>query len=193
MSDTTKPSPPAGDATEAADAVQVEDVGDIIRIVDPELDVDAIMAEIRANLAKRPPLDPDPSSLVYQPSQAALLSTQNELEWLVEQASECQRDLYVGDQLRPASGLIGGLATRAKRPIHQLTRFYVDLLARKQAALEGHVVRALDVLTKRSASTQEELAKLRQEVEQLRQELAEARGASPAEPSEGQPATPSLR
>ena len=156
--------------------VETVDVGEIIRIVDPELDVDAIMAEIRANLAKRPPLDPDPSGLVYRAGDAALLSAQSELEWEVEQAVECQRDVSIADQLRPGAGFVGELATRVKRPLHQLVRFYVDLLIRKQSALDGHVVRSLQLLTQRVAAAQEENAKLRAEIAELRKEIAAARG-----------------
>ena len=151
------------------------EVGDIIRIVDPELDVDAIMAEIRANLASRPPLDPDPSELVDRPGEAASLSAEAELEWELEQAVDAQRDLGVADQLRPGAGLVGSLATRVKAPLHQLARFYVDLSVQKQAALQGHVVRALRLLAEQSAARQEETARLRAEVEALRKELAALR------------------
>ena len=155
---------------------EVVDVGEIIRIVDPELDVDAIMAEIRANLAGRAPLDPDPSSLVYRPGEAALLSAQSELEWELEHATDAQRDLGVADQLRPGTGLVGSLATRVKAPLHQLARFYVDLSVQKQASLQGHVVRALRLLSQQAAARQEETVRLRAEVDELRRELAALRG-----------------
>jgi hypothetical protein len=168
----------------AGTEVETVDVGEIIRIVDPELDVDAIMAEIRANLAKRPALDPDPSGLVYRAGDAALLSAQSELEWEVEQAIECQRDVSIADQLRPGAGFVGELATRVKRPLHQLVRFYVDLLIRKQSALDGHVVRSLQLLTQRVAATQEENAKLRAEVADLRAKL-ETGGDAPSPSGRG--------
>jgi hypothetical protein len=163
-------------APEPAAPTTTVDVGEIIRIVDPELDVDAIMAEIRANLAGRAPLDPDPSGLVYRPGDAALLSAQGELEWELEQAVDAQRDLAVADQLRPGAGLVGTLATRVKAPLHQLARFYVDLSLQKQAVLHGHVVRALRLLSQQAAARQEETARLRAEVDELRRELAALRG-----------------
>ena len=89
------------------------DVSEIIRIVDDEIDVDAIMAEIRARLAGRTPLDPDPSGLTYTPSAGA----ESELEWAIEEAAESARDLQIGDQLQPGAGPVGRLATRAKRPL----------------------------------------------------------------------------
>src|SRR5437867_4628925 len=79
------------------------DVGEIIRIVDDQIDVDAIMAEIRANLAGRPPLEPDPSGLSYSPAAGA----ESELEWAIEEAAESARDLQIGDQLQPGAGLFG--------------------------------------------------------------------------------------
>ena len=184
-SGTPAPDPPEGEGTrlagpaDPAPSAQPVDPSEIIRIVDPELDVDAIMAEIRAKLAGRAPLDPDPSGLVYRPGDAALLSTESELEWELEQAADAQRDLGVSDQLRPGAGPVGALATRLKAPLHQLARFYVDLSVQKQAALQGHVVRALRLLARQGARSAEECARLRAEVEQLRREIAALRGHAP--------------
>lgn len=133
------------------------EVGEIIRIVDPELDVDAIMAEIKARLASRAPLDPDPPGLVYRATDAA----QSELEWELEQAAEAARDLGIGDQLRPGAGLVAGLATRLKRPLHQLVRFYVDLSVQRQASVQGHVVRALQLLAAENGRLRAEVAELK--------------------------------
>ena len=110
------------------------------------------------------------------PRSAARLSAESELEWELEQAVDAQRDLGVSDQLRPGVGVVGSLATRVKAPLHQLARFYVDLSVQKQAALQGHVVRALRLLGQQSAARQEEVARLRAEVEELRRELAALRG-----------------
>jgi hypothetical protein len=138
------------------------DVGEIIRIVDDEIDVDAIMAEIRARLAGRPPLDPDPSSLTYTPAAGA----QSELEWALEEAAESARDLQIGDQLPPGAGLVGRLTTRAKRPLHQLTRFYVELLATRQSAVNRPLVRAVELLARRVAEQERELAELRRRLDE---------------------------
>jgi hypothetical protein len=171
--ETTAAEPPSAGAAAPTTTV---DVGEIIRIVDSELDVDAIMAQIRANLAGRAPLDPDPSGLVYRPGEAALLSAQGELEWELDQAIDAQRDLGVADQLRRRAGLFGALANRARAPLHQVARFYVDLSVQKQAVLQGHVVRALRLLSQQAVARQEETARLRAEVEELRRELAALRG-----------------
>jgi hypothetical protein len=150
-----------------------EQMGEIVRIVDSELDVDAILEEIRANLAKRPPLDPDPASFVYRPGDVTSISGQMEIDWQIEQAAEYARTLTVGDQLRPGLGAVSRITTRLKRPLHQLVRYYVDLLAQRQSALEGHVVGALRGLAARSSANEEELKKLRAEIERLRAKLAE--------------------
>jgi hypothetical protein len=139
------------------------DPGEIIRIVDDEIDVDAIMAEIRANLAGRARLDPDPSGLTYTPAAGA----ESELEWAIEEAAESARDLQIGDQLPPGTGLVGRLATRAKRPLHQLTRFYVELLATRQSAVNRPLVRAVELLGKRVAEQQREIAELRRRLDEL--------------------------
>jgi hypothetical protein len=140
------------------------DVGEIIRIVDDQIDVDAIMDEIRANLDRRPRLEPDPSALSYTPAAGA----ESELEWAIEEAGEGARDLQIGDQLRPGVGLAGRLVARVKRPLHQLTRFYVDLLATRQSAVNRPLVRAVELLAKRVAEQEREIAELRREVARLR-------------------------
>ena len=161
----------------------IEELGEIVRIVDPELDVEAILAEIRENLAKRPPLDPDPRDLVYRPAEAATLAAQSEVEWLVDQASALQRDLMIGERLQARPGLVGSLAVRVKRPLHQLSRFYVELLAQKVARLDDSLIRAVSILANRSARTDDELAALRREVKELRAQLAALRGESDQPPA----------
>jgi len=63
-----------------------------------------------------------------------------------------------------------------KRPLHQLARFYVELLAQKVARLDDAVIRALSIIATRSNRVDDELAALRQEVRQLEAQLAELRG-----------------
>jgi hypothetical protein len=128
------------------------DVGEIIRIVDDQIDVDAIMAEIRTNLANRTKLDPDPSGLTYTPAEGA----QSELEWAVDEARAAAGDMAVGDQLPP-----GGLVNRLKRPLHQLARYYVELLGARQAGVNRPLIRAVELLAAENARLRAEIAELR--------------------------------
>jgi transposase len=96
-----------------------------------------------------------------------------EIDWQIDQAAEYVRTLTIGDQLRPGLGAVSQITTRLKRPLHQLVRYYVDLLAQRQSTLEGHVVGALRGLAARSSANEDELKKLRAEVEQLRARVAE--------------------
>jgi hypothetical protein len=128
------------------------DVGEIIRIVDDQIDVDAIMAEIRANLASRPKLDPDPSGLTYTAAEGA----SSELEWAVDEARAAAGDLAIGDQLPH-----GGVVNRLKRPLHQLARYYVELLAARQAGVNRPLIRAVELLAAENARLRAELAELR--------------------------------
>ena len=128
------------------------DVGEIIRIVDDQIDVDAIMAEIRSNLASRPKLDPDPSGLTYTPAEGA----QSELEWAVDEARAAAGDMAIGDQLPP-----GGVVNRLKRPLHQLARYYAELLATRQAGVNRPLIRAVELLAAENARLRAEIAELR--------------------------------
>ena len=130
------------------------DVGEIIRIVDDQIDVDAIMAEIRANLAKRPKLEPDPTGFTYTPAEGI----QSELEWAVDEARAAAGDMAVGDQLPP-----GGLVNRLKRPLHQLARYYVELLAARQSGVNRPLIRAVELLAAENARLRAEVAELRAE------------------------------
>ena len=130
------------------------DVSEIIRIVDDQIDVDAIMAEIRANLAKRPKLEPDPTGFTYTPAEGI----QSELEWAVDEARAAAGDLGIGEQLPP-----GGIVSRLKRPLHQLARYYVELLAARQSGVNRPLIRAVELLAAENARLRAEIAALRTE------------------------------
>jgi hypothetical protein len=138
----------------SSDPASAPDVAEIIRIVDDEIDVDAIMAEIRANLARRPKLEPDPSGFTYTHAEGV----ESELQWAVDEARAAAGDLAIDDQL-PRTGIVA----RFKRPLHQLARFYVELFAERQDGVNRPLVRAVELLAAENARLSAEIAALRQE------------------------------
>lgn len=145
------------------DVPTAEELGDIIRIVDPEIDVDAIMAEIRDNLASRPPLDPDPSKVAFV----------NEVDrWLIEEANGAIASIRVGNRSpEPTGGFLSRLSIRAKVPLHQLSQYYVDLLAANVMRVDNLIVSILMRMTERAQQQRNDVSELQAQVALLRTEI----------------------
>ena len=153
-----------------SDVPTAEELGEIISIVDPEIDVDAIMAEIRANLASRPPLDPDPSKV-------ALV---NEVDrWLIEEANGAISSLRVGNRSPvPAGGFLSRISSRAKVPLHQLAQYYVDLLAVNVMRVDNLIVSILMRMTERATQQRNDINELQAQVAKLRTEITALKAAA---------------
>ncbi len=146
------------------DVPTAEELGDIIRIVDPEIDVDAIMAEIRVNLASRAPLDPDPSKVAFV----------NEVDrWLIEEANGAIASIRVGNRSpAPMGGILSRISSRAKAPLHQLSQYYVDLLAANVMRVDNLIVSILMRMTERAQQQRNDISELQAQVATLRTEIA---------------------
>jgi len=151
---------------------RTDDLEDIIEIRDPEINVAEIMARIRENLAKREPSDPEIDSLVFDPGLGGFISLEDGLKQSLQQANLVCDKIYVGDQIRSATGLKDQLANRLRRPLHSLVRFYTDILSSKQVAFNSAAVRVLNSLAQKQ---EREVLKSREDIEQLRRELEELR------------------
>ena len=151
---------------------RTDDLDEIIEIRDPEINVAEIMARIRENLAKREPLAPEVDSLVFDPGLGGFISVEEGIKQSLQQANLVYDKVYVGDQIRPTAGLKDRLASPLRRPLHNLVRFYVDILSSKQVAFNSSAVRFLNAITEKLERGEK---KSQEELEQLRAELAELR------------------
>lgn len=165
----------------------MDNLEEVFEIRDSEINVAEIMAQIRANLKRRPPLYPDADAFAYQPSGAAFLSVEDELQYHLEQAQDGHDHIFVGDQLRIPHSPLDRFLNKIRRPFHQLVRFYADLLAHKQVAFNASVVGALGALSAKLAAREEQLAQLRREVEELRQQIEKLRAEMPARSPNNRP------
>lgn len=174
------------------------DIANVLRIDDPEVDVDAIVARIRKNLADREPIDVDVSALLKRfgadlnrPSVQDLDLAIGTLRLLLDNPIPSQR-------IRPAHGSVGRFLNRLRRPLHDIVRFYVDPHASRQTEMawlildalvavraREEVLRAesgsafalgvrLEALARDAEAMRAELAALRQEVAELRENRASA-------------------
>lgn len=155
-----------------AEASAIDDLDDIIEIRDPEIDVNQIIARIREDLKKRPPLNIDFSALRFDPTGSSG-PVDDRFLFNARRARQLGDKVFVGDQLMAPSGTVGKLLHPLRRQMHQLTRFYVDLLAGRQAVVNGHLVEALDALGEQHKAA---LAR----IETLEREIAALRAGEPA-------------
>jgi len=65
------------------------------------------------------------------------------LSYHVRQAELVYGDIFVDDQMRRSSGLLGMALSRLRQPLHSLVRFYIDSLAVRQAGFNFFLAKAL--------------------------------------------------
>lgn len=148
-----------------------DDLAGVFEIRDEQIDVAAIMAEIRARLRQRRPLDVDLDALVFRPGGSAFASLEEEVRYYLDQARAGNERLVVGEQLRaqrtrPLDPL--------RRAFHQLVQYYVDALAQRQRAVNADVLSAMAALLHRVTALAEEQQRI---ITALRAELERTRGA----------------
>ncbi|HID63742.1 MAG TPA: hypothetical protein EYP49_13540 [Anaerolineae bacterium] len=149
-----------------------ERISEIIEIRDSEIDVEAIVAQIRENIRRRKQAHPElfdlelPTFPVGEPSPDEAAGDEA-LTFNLRQAAITSDEISVMmSPVKSSLPVIGSLWTTFKRQMHGLVLYYVNILAGKQMKFNRHVVQVLQELAKRGAT--DEVAALRQEVEALR-------------------------
>lgn len=146
----------------------MDNLEEIIEIRDPDINVAEIMNKIRENLAKRPPPEIDVSSLRYEAWRlGGYLSLEEKLEQNLQQALSLRDKVFVGDQLRPARGLVQKALISIKRQFHQLVRFYVDLASARQVGVNIHLSEALSALAEKVKEDEEKIKRLEERLKKL--------------------------
>ena len=99
------------------------------------------------------------------------------LRYHVKQADLASGDLFVGDQMRQSCGLPGMLITQARKPLHSLARFYLDLFAERQAGFNYFLAKALmtfsqELDTLLDDGSRDDIQEMHSTVDALRQRAA---------------------
>jgi hypothetical protein len=154
----------------------------VLSIRDPQLNVDAIMAEIRAALMKRKAeaeargVDFDDLALGRY-----LLPDNNrfpiELRESLQQASLLSDSTQVSLFVTPTSTpVIGGLIQRVRMALHQAIIFYVNMSAQRQIAFNVEASKSLNRLTaamdKQLTEKDAQIAALQKRIEELEAQAA---------------------
>ncbi len=163
-----------------------DNLEDIIEIRDEQIDVQAVMRQIRANLQQRRAaaaaqgVDFDAFVAgLYQENQGHFAAA---VYYNLRRANATYDRITVSRYVSPRSTpFIGGWLQRLRGILHDLVIYYVNMLGSKQTMfnesityLQNSLIEGLD---KDAASTAAELAALRAEVQALRAELAELKAA----------------
>ncbi|MFN2116989.1 MAG: hypothetical protein ACK2U0_04615 [Candidatus Promineifilaceae bacterium] len=159
---------------------------DLIEIHDPEIDPEAIMAEIRARIQERRQelgyvkpqfssyggtLLPDrPDDIPYDPELFDHLELVNEKYTMVPSESDLQPS--------PATRvpILGPLWTMIREQAHGLVLFYTNRMASHQTGVNQEFVSILNGLTSLSMNQQRKIEKLEIELEAVRKDLEERKG-----------------
>ncbi len=148
-------------STSSAAPATPQPADSVLSIRDPQLDVDAIMAEIRAALMQRR-IDAEARGIDFDDIAMGRYNVPGsdrfpmELHEALQQASLLRDGSQVSLFVTPASvPIIGGLLQRIRTALHQAIIFYVNMSAERQIAFNVEVSRALNRLT---ASLDKQLA-----------------------------------
>jgi len=149
-----------------------------------DLDVQTIMARIRASLIEQAP-DSDVEYPTFAAacarSGAATPSFTEEMYYQLEQANlnrdQVWTELSLVESQMP---LLGPFVNRFKRELHQLVIYYVNMLGRRQVTVNDALVRALNQLVdalehRPEQPAQEPSAEANRAIQALQREIAELR------------------
>jgi hypothetical protein len=157
--------------------------GDLLVIDDPEVDVDALMAEIRARIQRRrAELGVDSRSFpAYDvtacPEPPDDLAYDANLYHHLRLANELYASMDTEPALTPSPltrvPVLGPLWQRLRPAIHQLILVYVNRGLAQQMTVNRHLVSALNQLTQLTQAQQRAILALQSEVEALRGQRGE--------------------
>ena len=151
----------------------------VLSIRDPQLDVDAIMAEIRASLMQRR-ADAESRGINYEEIAMGRYTVPGsqrfpvELHEALQQASLLRDSTQVSLFVTPSSiPIVGGLIQRIRTALHQAIIFYVNMSAQRQIAFNVEASKALNRLTgsldKQLAERDAQIAALQKRIDELEQ------------------------
>ncbi|MDA8217161.1 MAG: hypothetical protein M0Z94_06025 [Dehalococcoidales bacterium] len=162
---------------------EVHDPADVIEIKDPEVDVAAIMQQIRQGLAARQDMyEADvffPSFKGGDSPTATGEQLGTEFSYELEEALRSHDRAWVSLQVAPTRiPLIGGPLSHLKYMLHNLIVFYVNQLAAKQVSFNAHSVNAVRALSQMvgARASAAEVEELRREVRELREAVVRLQG-----------------
>ena len=171
----------------AGHRVVVDEPDAIITIADTAYDVDTIMSDLRIRLTGDASGDISTGTSEnaagnegsHTPPDCSLKSGvvpgADDLVWQLFQAEAESGENHVADHMRSSVGIVGGLVTRLRRPLHQLARFYANLIARKQRRVNDRLIHVVRMLATQSELDRSTIVLLREEVADLRALVGNAR------------------
>lgn len=150
---------------------------DLIEIQDPEIDPSQIMEQIRQRMQRRreemeyPNKEFPPFGAAAYPGEPEAADYDNELYYHLRKANELYYQIGIEPTLAPSPvtqlPILGPLWRRIRQEAHNLVLFYVGKLARRQLAVNRHLVSTLNRMVAQFQEQQRLLDALRNEIERL--------------------------
>lgn len=144
---------------------------DVVKYEGGPVDVEEVMRQIRAYLAKK--RGGTPVELPSHWPSSGILAPHVYEE--LYQANQIYDKLYVASYLTPVRvPLVGGLWQRLRRELHHIAVFYVNRLGEAQIRFNAHIVRILNELVRHldSDTTVDKVELLERRVQELEKRLA---------------------
>ncbi|MGC9522839.1 MAG: hypothetical protein ACP5HG_13275 [Anaerolineae bacterium] len=150
------------------------DQSELLKINDPEIDIDEIMEEIRDRIRHRRKEQGEPRTLfpsfgvATYPGEPDREDFDVDLYYHLRKANELywQRDLepVLAPSVATRIPVIGPLWRKVRREAHNLVLFYVNRLARQEIYLEKHLVSVVNRLAAQVEAQRAEIEELRRRI-----------------------------
>ena len=152
----------------------------VIEIRDEAIDVQAILAEVRAGLANRGYSTEDWAAdlPVFGHDESGdarwieRLRVDPEWAFMLDQIQEDARQLTLHVDVRPSPlPVVGGFLTRLKRAAHELAVFYDNIQAARQRVVTGQMIAFLARVVAQQEAIQRDQRRLQEQLDALRARL----------------------
>ncbi|TAK24530.1 MAG: hypothetical protein EPO26_04720 [Chloroflexota bacterium] len=149
------------------------DADGVYHVIDPAIDVDAIVHAARAKRAAGSSLAGYFARLDAMGAESTSLRAERDIALHLLHVNEELANPTVGGAVRGGPGIVGAILLRLRAPLHQLARYYAELALGRAHRMVSALATVTRLLAERSSATADDIVALRSEVARLQTEVDE--------------------